>query len=1421
VSSSWKSVSVFVSSTFNDMHAERDYLIKRVFPELKEWCEQRKLRLIDIDLRWGITEADATNKNVVKVCLNRIDECRPFFLCFLGQRRGWVPGKKDIAKDTYDTFPDIKQYIGDASVTEMEILHAVIDPMNKKKKADRAFFYLRDPSYLDQIPKEPKFIRNIYTNDGIADPIDQARANEQLRAWREEKIPETGRFVHHYTATWNPDERTPELALPLRCPSRETENQLRWVMRWQELGVNPTHFNLSDEIIREEALHKNEEITKGRLGSFICGDKDLADVILNDLKSAIEENFPDQMVIVNETPLQIELNQQEQFLELNCTGFIEREGDFDAINEYIESGSQDLFVITAPGGMGKTMFLANWIRKFQQRSLTPIFYRFIGASNGSSTVDPVLRSLLQEMEERELLSDEIPFDSIELRNKLPDLLQSIGSKSNIVIVIDALNQLANGLKDLYWLPRKLPSGIKIIVSFKPEKGESEIFAIQLQTELPDTFTSIHPFESGDDRKKIVVAYLDQYFKQLDDSLIQALIETPGAINPLFLKVVLSEIRIYGSFENLDDKIRNDFGKTPVDAFAGMLTRLEKDPTYSLISMQQTVPLLFGLLSHSRRGLSELELVNLFIQEINCTEEAARDSIRLLVRQVRLFFSMMEGRHDFFYESFKEAAIKRYERERDEGISVEMYKLLSEGWHLKIADYFFNLAGSEKQKEWNKIPMRALSELPYQIVHIGDCQTAERLFCDLTFIEASITHGLFDQLLGDIDLISFKDIQNIKTVHNSMLLSSAAIRKRPHLSLQTLINRIRNEPIGSTLLDHLKYAEDCMDKRGIWLCSLTSFGSDRLIKNIIAISPHNMHLYVRNEQNAIECYDMNSYRLIARYGPFSEQNPVHIIIHPVSGRIIWMDSFGNIYDGFNSTKFHVRTRYFCFSFFGSGIIGVDTENRLIFYNLETQSKKILADSINTTSAKIFTNSNCRSSVIVSGDRIPSQRIFIVQIQGDNFSIKEWPVLDSPVTSACIDDNGSTVLFAARNRQLKIFNISDQSILQEISFRVVQGKPVRGIVQQCRMTSIFHNSYAIIATNEGELLVWDCSSNVIKKRGYYRSIREYRSLEGFEVVPKTGKFIVATDEKIQFLDLDGTGEFKITTPVTDCSISQDGWLILVDNAMKCVTWFKNGQQKYDYLIPNYEPTSVAACNYNGTAFIGYNNGSVVRIQPDREVEMEDAVDLFDQSVIKILNFDDKRVLVASARGNLKIVRFQPARVLRDIKPFGIAREEQYVVRLGSGDDILGCGLSNIGSFQYTIFVIRHNDSRETVLETSDRVHGIAASHDGRAIFIAVNEKVCRFKKVHWRWIQDAQRSADVLHLIMCAQNLLGVIVRENSVSYLELWSMTGDRMETVISMELPYECTSICSNGNVIAIGAVDGRHCIVNIKKGENNEVLST
>ncbi len=40
----------------------------------------------EIDLRWGITAEQAERGEVLELCLREIDQCRPYFINFLGTR---------------------------------------------------------------------------------------------------------------------------------------------------------------------------------------------------------------------------------------------------------------------------------------------------------------------------------------------------------------------------------------------------------------------------------------------------------------------------------------------------------------------------------------------------------------------------------------------------------------------------------------------------------------------------------------------------------------------------------------------------------------------------------------------------------------------------------------------------------------------------------------------------------------------------------------------------------------------------------------------------------------------------------------------------------------------------------------------------------------------------------------------------------------------------------------------------------------------------------------------------------------------------------------------------------------------------------------------------------------------------------------
>lgn len=63
---------MFISSTFNDMRAERHHLVKVVFPKLREKLERHRIHIVDIDLRWGVTEKQAEHNKVVDCWLEKV-----------------------------------------------------------------------------------------------------------------------------------------------------------------------------------------------------------------------------------------------------------------------------------------------------------------------------------------------------------------------------------------------------------------------------------------------------------------------------------------------------------------------------------------------------------------------------------------------------------------------------------------------------------------------------------------------------------------------------------------------------------------------------------------------------------------------------------------------------------------------------------------------------------------------------------------------------------------------------------------------------------------------------------------------------------------------------------------------------------------------------------------------------------------------------------------------------------------------------------------------------------------------------------------------------------------------------------------------------------------------------------------------------
>ena len=135
---------IFLSSTFRDFGEERDLLVRKVFPGLRERLKDRFVELVDVDLRWGITAEQADRGEVLPICLVEIDRSRPFFVGLLGERYGWIPPAEKYPAHVMAAQPWLEAHQGGKSVTELEILHGVL---NDPKMAGRALFYFRSADY--------------------------------------------------------------------------------------------------------------------------------------------------------------------------------------------------------------------------------------------------------------------------------------------------------------------------------------------------------------------------------------------------------------------------------------------------------------------------------------------------------------------------------------------------------------------------------------------------------------------------------------------------------------------------------------------------------------------------------------------------------------------------------------------------------------------------------------------------------------------------------------------------------------------------------------------------------------------------------------------------------------------------------------------------------------------------------------------------------------------------------------------------------------------------------------------------------------------------------------------------------------------------------------------------------------------------
>jgi tetratricopeptide (TPR) repeat protein len=481
----WTARPIFISSTFVDMQAERDYLRTRVFPELEDRLRARRCHLEWVDLRVGVATASQRDErtrelHVLKVCLAEVARCRPFVLVLIGDRYGWVPAPERVEAAAAEA--GFAADIAGRSVTDLEIEFGVLaDP----EQQARSIFYFREPLPYREMPTTLAALYSDAHDIGNA-AADRTRRLAQLKRRIEMLLPDR---VRRYAATW------------------DTEHQ------------QVTGLEAWGRMVLEDIWSELDAAT--RAGS-------------------VAADLPWQAT---------ERNALDDFIEDRSRDFVGRQELLEKLARVATStahaGSSPGVCITGEAGSGKSALFGELHRRLGSTDAFVLAHA-AGASIASASVDSMLRRWIAELAAA-LGTDPALQDNADpqmVEATFGSLLGRVALRRRVIVLVDALDQFETTTQGRFvtWLPRSWPANARLIataIAGEASQALSERFGI-------DTL-ALPPLDTAEARA-IIKGICDKYHRVFEPEVVAALLAKIGANgpawgNPLWLVLAVEELNL--------------------------------------------------------------------------------------------------------------------------------------------------------------------------------------------------------------------------------------------------------------------------------------------------------------------------------------------------------------------------------------------------------------------------------------------------------------------------------------------------------------------------------------------------------------------------------------------------------------------------------------------------------------------------------------------------------------------------------------------------------------------------------------------------------------------------------------------------------------------------------------------------------------
>jgi hypothetical protein len=664
-SSSWRTVRLYVCATPTDFGAERQQLSHHIVPQLREWCEARKIQLLESDMNsWRKKDENKWSADLMLSCLQELSRCReeniePFFLSLVGHTYGFVPPMGHLTSDLLG-FNCIEGF----SQTVMEIIYGAYADAN----CNALFALRKGEGFLSAIPPAQQLQ---YMDE---DPVRQA-AQLVLKQKLKGRFPPQQIFEYSVEVCTESGERThsanraalqltglqesfagPILAffktrIASQYPLPSTPGSLHRPLSLVAAERKPhelfVDLRSSTGLVAGLALDSGRERLQRRVLSYVAGDENRVFTITKGggnggiycaATVALSLGAVQRRLAAFLAPSDVD---GAETTDAMTDGTLGENADTPNADKGVlpsEEGhggghgggqcySRRILVLSGAAGAGKSSLLASCVNRIG--TLLPHakrFYHFVGAAPGSTDLVRLLRRLWMELSPQL----DIPATEAELVHRTPALLAQVGKEDGgVVLLLDALNQLddlqldtdnhdhfANGAgggdnmkgegasERFAWLPALLPPGVRCIVTVI--SGTSAHSALHARGRLKPINLELSPLDPEAGRT-IVKRTLGRHRRSIDADALDALVAKSGGRNPLWLLTACEELRVHTSAATVRQKIES-FAESLLGILQQALQRCEDEHGAELVEAA------LCMLECSRHGLLEIELLGLLERE---------------------------------------------------------------------------------------------------------------------------------------------------------------------------------------------------------------------------------------------------------------------------------------------------------------------------------------------------------------------------------------------------------------------------------------------------------------------------------------------------------------------------------------------------------------------------------------------------------------------------------------------------------------------------------------------------------------------------------------------------------------------------------------------------------------------------------------